>query len=180
MRAVHGRVRMNAGTGDGDMGGVVGGVISVQSDGHVKRRDRKDLEFGYRKSEFQKNGEVIAEATFILQEEDPEKVRARIKAILDYRVKTQPLAIPSAGSVFKNPPGDSAGRLLDDSGCKGLRVGAAEVSRIHANWIINENGASAQEIWRLVSLMRDRVLDRAGVRLEIELELVGKGFEDPI
>lgn len=178
--SVGGSVRMNAGTGDGDIGGVIGEVISVQVDGQVKRRGRKDLEFGYRKSEFQGNGEVVAEATFILQEEDPEKVRERIKVNLDYRAKTQPLAIPSAGSVFKNPPDDSAGRLLEYSGCKGLRIGAAAVSRTHANWIINEDGASAIEIWRLVSLMRGRVLDRAGVRLEIELELVGEGFEDPL
>ena len=178
--SVGGGVRMNAGTGDGDIGGVLGEVISVQAEGQVKRRDRKDLEFGYRPSEFQGNGEVIAEATIILQEEDPEKVKKRIKANLDYRAKTQPLAIPSSGSVFKNPQGDSAGRLLDDSGCKGLRIGAAAVSRIHANWIINEDGASAREIWRLVSLRRGRVFDRAGVRLEIELELVGEGFEDPL
>jgi UDP-N-acetylmuramate dehydrogenase len=175
-----GAIRMNAGTNEGAMADVIREVTVVKKDGsaHVHRRD--SIEFAYRESSFQRSGEIVVGASLSLCEDEPERIRQRIQEHLDYRTRTQPLAQPSAGSVFRNPPGDSAGRLLDRAGCKGDRVGGAEVSPMHANWIVNRGGATARDIWALIQQCRRKVSDTFGVELTLELELVGAGFESSV
>lgn len=174
-----GSVRMNAGTKDGAMADIVREVTVVGRDGSVRVLRREEIEFGYRHSGFKYSGEIVVGATLALHEERPELVRQRVQENLDYRARTQPLALPSAGSVFRNPPGDTAGRLLDRAGCKGDRIGGAEVSPMHANWIVNRGGATAADIWSLIRQCRRKVMDAFGVDLVLELELVGEGFENP-
>jgi UDP-N-acetylmuramate dehydrogenase len=93
--------------------------------------------------------------------------------ILSRRKEKQPLSFPSAGSVFKRPPGDFAGRLIEEAGCKGLRIGDAMVSKKHANFIVNVHYATAQDVLRLIDEVRDKVYQRFGVELELEIHLVG-------
>lgn len=97
-----------------------------------------------------------------------------VKDYLHYRRDTQPLALPSAGCVFKNPPGDSAGRLIEAAGFKGVRVGDAEVSLKHGNFIVNRGGARAADVIALIGKVRSAIRRRTGVRLDLELKIVGK------
>jgi UDP-N-acetylmuramate dehydrogenase len=172
-----GSVRMNAGTKDGAIDAVLREVTSIRRDGSLRVCRRDELNFSYRSSSFADNGEVVVGARIGLTRDSPRAAQERVRENLAYRTRTQPLAIPSAGSVFRNPPGDTAGRLLEQAGCKGKRVGGAEVSRLHANWIINTGGATASDIWRLIQQVSHKVEDAFGLRLALEIERVGSGFE---
>ena len=118
--------------------------------------------------------EVVVAATFRLRPDDPAAIRARLEEIRRWRREHQPLGIPSAGSVFRNPAGGpSAGALIDGCGLKGRRVGGAVVSERHANWILNDRGASAADVRRLAELVRATVEREAGVRLAFEIVFLG-------
>jgi UDP-N-acetylmuramate dehydrogenase len=116
--------------------------------------------------------EMIAGAAFLLRRDDPEQVRARVREHLDYRKRTQPVE-KSAGSVFKNPPGDYSGRLIEAAGLKGTCRGKAQISPRHANFIVNTGGATAADVVALIALARRTVRERFGVDLELEVELRG-------
>jgi UDP-N-acetylmuramate dehydrogenase len=121
---------------------------------------------------------VILGATFQLQRGDPELIRGQLEEIRRWRREHQPLGIPSAGSVFRNPPGDqSAGALIEAAGLKGRRIGGAEVSTMHANWILNRGGATAAEIRELHTLCAAEVQRIAGITLESEIVFLGEGAQ---
>jgi UDP-N-acetylmuramate dehydrogenase len=126
----------------------------------------------YRHSELVDN-EVVLDATFELSSDQEASVRARMEAYRKHRAETQPGALQNAGSTFKNPSGDSAGRLVDASGLKGHRVGGVSVSSLHANFFIAEDGATAQQVFDLVHEVRRLVSERTGVELEPEVRFVG-------
>lgn len=130
---------------------------------------RSDLQFGYRISPFQKMEGVILSAVFTLKEL-PEARKKQLE-IIDYRMKTQPLKDKSAGCVFRNPPGLSAGALIDRCGLKGTQVGGAKVSEMHANFIVNQKEASAEDVKKLIELVREKVFKQTGVLLETEIRL---------
>lgn len=134
-----------------------------------KEYDRSDLQFGYRISPFQKMEGVILSAVFALKEL-PEARKKQLE-IIDYRMKTQPLKDKSAGCVFRNPPGLSAGALIDRCGLKGTQVGGAKVSEMHANFIVNQKEASSEDVKKLIELVRERVFKQTGVLLETEIRL---------
>jgi UDP-N-acetylmuramate dehydrogenase len=117
--------------------------------------------------------EVVLAATFLLRPGDPGEIRARLEEIRRWRREHQPLGIPSAGSVFRNPPGDSAGRLIDALGLKGHRIGGAMVSGKHANFIVNDHTGTASDVRRLAEHVRAEVRARHGVELVFEVEFVG-------
>jgi UDP-N-acetylmuramate dehydrogenase len=117
--------------------------------------------------------EPILSATFRLSPAAPAQIRARLGEIRRWRREHQPLGLPSAGSVFRNPPGDSAGRLIDACGLKGTRLGGAAISEAHANFIVNEGGSSAADIRRLAELVRAAVAERFGVGLIYEVQFIG-------
>ncbi len=117
--------------------------------------------------------ETILSATFHLSPAAPAVIRARLDEIRRWRQEHQPLGLPSAGSVFRNPPGDSAGRLIDACGLKGTRLGGAAISDKHANFIVNDGGASASDIRRLAELARAAVMERFGVDLVYEVQFIG-------
>ncbi len=117
--------------------------------------------------------DVVVDATFRLAPADPEVIKARLDDIRHWRQAHQPLGLPSAGSVFRNPAGDSAGRLIDEAGLKGLRIGGAVVSEKHANFIVNDQKGSAADVRRLAERVRAEVLARDGVALAFEVEFVG-------
>ena len=135
------------------------------------------LGFGYRDSRFKVAGDpwsdIVIDATFRLTSADPDVIKERLDDIRHWRQAHQPLGLPSAGSVFRNPPGDSAGRLIDAAGLKGTRVGGAVVSEKHANFIVNDQKGTATDVRRLADLVRETVLARHGIALDFEVEFIG-------
>jgi UDP-N-acetylmuramate dehydrogenase len=132
--------------------------------------------FAYRDSVFKRSRDrwVITSATFATTSEPPATVRARLLEVQRHRRATQPIEQRSLGSTFKNPSGDSAGRLIEACGLKGRRIGGAEISPKHANFIVNLGGASADDVLALVAEMRDRVQERFGIELEPEIRVIGR------
>ena len=133
------------------------------------------FEFAYRTSVLKRKAEqaVVLAATLKLEHSTPEAVQAKIEAFTEYRHRTQPPGA-SMGSMFKNPPGDYAGRLIDAAGLKGTRVGQVEISSLHGNFFINQGQASATDIYALIELVRQTVAEKFGVQLELEIELIGE------
>ncbi len=113
------------------------------------------------------------DATFRLAPADPDTIKARLDDIRRWRQAHQPLGLPSAGSVFRNPDDDSAGRLIEAAGLKGLRIGGAVVSEKHANFIVNDQKGTAADVRRLAERVRDDVRERHGVELRFEVEFIG-------
>ncbi len=132
------------------------------------------MAFEYRSSALKRSHEpaVILAAQFRLEPSSPEQVKAKMELFAAQRKRTQPPGA-STGSVFKNPPGDFAGRLIDAAGLKGARVGGVEVSRIHANFFVNDRNATASDYFNLIQMVRQRVEQKFGIRLELEVELIG-------
>jgi len=153
-------------------------------DGTVRGLDAGEMEFGYDRSRLQRTGEVALRATFFVGEGEPHALRAVARRSLAFRKRTQPLALPSAGCAFKNPdparvrlpPGVpcSAGALVERAGLKGAGCGGARVSTVHANFVVNEGGATARDVAALVGRMRDAVAQRFGVVLEEEIVRLGE------
>jgi UDP-N-acetylmuramate dehydrogenase len=134
---------------------------------------KTELAFDYRTSRFKRaKGEIVLRADFEMRRDDPHACIARMNQSTEHRRRTQPTE-PSVGSMFKNPPGDYAGRLIDVAGLKGTRVGGIEVSRVHANFFINRGGATANDVIQLIEMVRARVRDKFGIELELEIEIVG-------
>jgi len=173
---IGGWVAMNAGIGTREVKDVVDRVeLQVPGEDEPRTLETGDLEFRYRELRGTAPGSVVVSAVFRVEASTPAAVRAEVQALLARRAATQPLDVPSCGSVFKNPPGDFAGRLIEAAGLKGERVGAAEISRTHANFIVNHGGASADDVLRLIDLARERVARETGVALETEVRIVGRG-----
>lgn len=177
--SVGGAVRMNAGAHGGDMSLILDrATIFDLGAGIVEERSGDHLGYAYRRSDL-KEHEVVLDARVVLSAAEESAVRRRMEAFRDHRARTQPGAVQNAGSVFKNPPGDSAGRLVEAAGLKGFRVGGARVSELHANFFIADDGASAQDVHDLVAVVRERVREGTGVSLEPEIRFVG-AFEERV
>jgi UDP-N-acetylmuramate dehydrogenase len=171
---VGGAVRMNAGAHEGAMSDVVEQVeVFLLHAGRSTVIAAADADFAYRSSGLPADG-VITGITATLVPADRGEIRRRMDAAREWRRSTQPLAEPNCGSVFKNPPGDHAARLIEASGAKGRRVGGAIVSAKHANFIVAETGANAADVAELIRQVRAIVLETAGVDLEPEVHLVGE------
>ena len=170
--SVGGAVFMNAGANGKEICDTLDSVSYLDIDGNAKEFLRKDLVFSYRKSPFQTMQGVILSAKFLLRKES--KAREAQKAIIAKRIQTQPLKEKSAGCVFRNPPMKSAGALIDSCGLKNLQVGQAEVSSIHANFVVNRGGALAKDVIELMDRIQQRVWEETGIRLEPEIRKVSK------
>ena len=167
-----GAIRMNAGTRLGEIGARVRWVDVVLPGGVSKRLTPEDIGFSYRWARMPA-GAIITRAQLQLSAAIYDEERAAMAEHIAYRQDTQPLDQPSCGSVFKNPPGDHAGRLIEEVGLKGERHGGARISAKHANFIVNEGGATAMDVYILIKRARDAVLERHGVILEPEVHAVG-------
>ncbi|HET7482499.1 MAG TPA: UDP-N-acetylmuramate dehydrogenase [Actinomycetota bacterium] len=177
--SVGGSVKMNAGAHGRCMADCLDQVSILNvATRQVESRSAAALDLDYRRSGLG-DDEVVLEASLSLSREDPGAVRERMEAYRRHRAETQPGAAQNAGSVFKNPPGDSAGRLVEAAGLKGFRVGGAAVSDLHANFFIAGEGASAQDVRDLVAEVRRRVNERFGIDLEPEIHFVGR-FDDGV
>ena len=169
---VGGAVAMNAGAWGKSTGDVVTAVEILTVDGEAMIKNRSELQFGYRKTVLPV-GAVVVRALFRGTQDRPEAIGERIRDYLERRKAGQPLDYPSAGSVFKNPPQDYAGRLIESVGLKGKRIGGAMISEKHANVIVNVGGARAQDILTLMETARRTVREQTGVDLEPEIKVVG-------
>ena len=171
---VGGALAMNAGCYGGETWDIVERAVTIDRAGQVRERGKSEYQIGYRHCHFP-NEEWFVAAYFRLPPGDGAASAARIKELLAKRMATQPLSLPNAGSVFRNPPGDHAARLIESCGLKGLARGGARVSEKHANFIVNPDGAaSAADIEGLILAVKQVVLEKTGVSLVPEVRIVGE------
>ena len=175
--SIGGAVRMNAGAHGSDLAATLteATVLSLES-GEVSSRSGDQLELSYRHSNLT-DREIVVSARLKLTPEPLESIRARMEAFRKHRVATQPGALQNAGSTFKNPEGDSAGRLVEAAGLKGWRVGGASVSDVHANFFMADDTATAQDVFDLIHDVRRKVNDAFGVELTPEVRFAGSFAE---
>lgn len=163
--ALHG----NAGSRGGDIGQWTRQATVMTRSGEIIVRQREEMVFAYRESNLDEL--VIVEAKFELEPDDPNELTKRMQKQWIVKKANQPLGHQSAGCIFKNPRGMSAGELIEQVGLKGTRIGGAEVSSRHANFIVTEPGATASDVLRLIDLVRQRVEERLGIEMELEIEI---------
>jgi len=166
---IGGGVRMNAGGKYGDLGSFIQTVTVMDSEGTIFQRTRDDLVFEYRHTNIA--APFILGATLALEEDDPERIMKRTKEIWMFKQNSQPLNTKNCGCVFKNPRGLSAGALIDQAGLKGMRVGGAEVSQKHANFIVAHPGCHADDVKRLISIIKEKVWEKNEITLETEVQI---------
>ena len=170
---VGGAVCMNAGTAQGEIGDIIDTVTLLSPSGELIERNRDEMAFSYRAANVPKDHAVL-EARIILRHGEREQIQARVKELMARRREFQPWGLPNAGSIFKNPFDESAGRLIEAAGLKGASVGGAQVSEKHANFIVNLGGATAADVLRLMDLVQQRVLEVHKIRLEPEIKIIGE------
>ncbi|MDH4189551.1 MAG: UDP-N-acetylmuramate dehydrogenase [Betaproteobacteria bacterium] len=177
---VGGALTMNAGCFGGECWDIVDRAMTIDRQGHLKSREKGEFRIGYRHCELKEGGrlghdEWFVGAYFRLVEGDTRAARAKIREFLARRAASQPLQLPNAGSVFRNPIGDHAARLIETCGLKGLERGGARVSEKHANFIVNpKGGARASDIEALIETVRESVRQQTGMELESEVRIVGE------
>lgn len=165
---------MNAGAYGGEMKDVLQSVTVLTDKGEVKTLAKEELELGYRTSVIAKKGYIVLEAVIELQKDEKEKIQAVMDDLKERRVTKQPLEYPSAGSTFKRPEGYFAGKLIQDAGLRGFRVGGAQVSEKHCGFVINKDQATAADVMNLMNQVSDKVYEAFGVRLEPEVKRLGE------
>ena len=170
--AVGGALIMNAGAWGSSFGDLVTDVTVMEDTGDVKELSQAEAQFEYRHSGLDVYFCIIG-ATLALEPGDVDTITARMLAFYKQKVATQPFAEENAGCMFKNPPGDSAGRLIDISGLKGYRIGGAEVSEIHGNFILNVDNATAADVLNLVTHIQQHVKEKTGISLQTEVKRLG-------
>jgi UDP-N-acetylmuramate dehydrogenase len=173
--SIGGWVAMNAGIPAREVKDAVREIEVMSPTGaSVRHMERDELHFAYRALRGLAVGSVILSALFEVEISTPERVRAETDRLLALRGSSQPLNLPSCGSVFKNPPGDYAGRLIESVGLKGRRIGGAQISPVHANFITNLGGATARDVLALIEEAQQEVFDATGIRLVPEVRIVGR------
>ena len=166
--SVGGAVFMNAGAYGGEIADVITEALTLE--GAIKKQD---LELSYRSSVFKKNGRVITGAVFELQQGDKAVIREKMEELKSKRLEKQPLEYPSAGSTFKRPEGNFAGKLIMEAGLSGFSVGDACVSEKHCGFVVNKGNATADDVYKLICLVRDKVKEHSGITLEPEVIMLG-------
>lgn len=168
-----GALIMNAGAEGTEIGNVVRNVTRITTSGELQILKKEDIEFRYRKTVFPPGDGIIVEAELELGKGDTNQIHETIDRHLSKRSLKQPLTLPNSGSIFKNPPGDVAGRLIESAGLKGFSIGDAGVSIKHANFIVNKGNASARDVLRLIDHIKTIVKEKTGKELETEIIVVG-------
>lgn len=177
--SVGGAMAMNAGAYGGEINDVIKSCKVLTHEGDVVVLSKEELELGYRKSVIQSKGFYALSSVFELQKGNKEQIDATIADLTHKRTSKQPLEYPSAGSVFKRPPGMFAGKLIQDSGLQGKGVGGAEVSTKHAGFIINKGNATATDYIKTIEMVQQVVKEKFGVDLETEVRIVGEDVAQP-
>lgn len=169
-----GAVMMNAGAYGGEMKQVLESAKVLTPEGEIKSLKEEELELGYRTSVIAKKNYIVLEAVIRLEAGDAESIRSYMEELKEKRVTKQPLEYPSAGSTFKRPEGYFAGKLIEDAGLRGFRVGDAQVSEKHCGFVINRGSAAAEDVISLMEQVADKVESASGVRLEPEVKRIGE------
>lgn len=171
---IGGAISMNAGAYGGEMKDVVAQVRAMDKDGNVILLTGEEMEFAYRNSRVKKDDLIVLDVTMKLTSGDYSVIDERIKELTFQRTSKQPLELPSAGSTFKRPEGYFAGKLIEDSGLRGLRHGDAQVSEKHCGFVVNRGSSTCKEVMELIEVIRKTVRDKFGVELEMEIKLAGE------
>ncbi|PLR97375.1 UDP-N-acetylmuramate dehydrogenase [Bacillus sp. T33-2] len=173
--SVGGAVYMNAGAHGSDISRILEKAHILFEDGTIEWLANEDMEFSYRTSILQKKRPgIVLEAVFQLNEGDRESIVAEIQKNKDYRKETQPWNYPCAGSIFRNPLPDYAGKLIENAGLKGHSIGGAKISEMHGNFIVNAGNATADDVLALIQHVKDTVFDKYGINIETEVEIIGR------
>lgn len=167
-----GAVMMNAGAYGGEMSNIVRETEFADIYGNVLYTSNH--EFGYRKSIFMDKSYIVLESKIRLEKGNKEEIEAKMKELMQKRNEKQPINMPSAGSTFKRPEGYFAGKLIEDAGLKGYKIGGAEVSTLHAGFIINSGNATSEDILNLIKYVQDKVKEKFDVTLEPEVRIIGE------
>ena len=171
---IGGAVYMNAGAYDGEMAKVVTKVRVMDEQGKTSELAARELDFAYRHTALQNSGRIVTSVTVSLVPGDDDAIAAKMADFSQRRISKQPLELPSAGSMFKRPPGYFAGTLIDQTGLKGYTVGGAQVSTKHAGFVVNIGGATASDVLQLISDVQSKVFAAHGVHLEPEVLVLGE------
>nr|WP_200800516.1 UDP-N-acetylmuramate dehydrogenase [Proteiniborus sp. DW1] len=169
-----GAIAMNAGAYGGEMKDVVTKVLCLDTDGIFIEYENKDMNFGYRQSRVQSENLIVVQVEMELKEGKYENIKAHMDELTEKRTSKQPLNLPSAGSVFRRPEGHFAGKLIEDAGLKGLRLGDAQVSEKHSGFIVNVGNATSDDVVNLIKVVQKTVSDKFGVELETEVKIMGE------
>ena len=169
---VGGAVFMNAGVKELEIRNVLLTATILERDGSVAARSPEELGLSYRSSALQDDGGTVMDARFSLRKGAPEEILIEMNRFLAERRAVQPINQPNCGSVFRNPPGDFAGRLIEAAGCKRMQVGGVAVSEQHANFLVNLGGGTSSDVLELLERIKERVERRSGMRLELEMRIV--------
>ena len=172
--SVGGSITMNAGAEGTEVSQVLRSIKVMTLDGEIKVLNKDEIKFAYRKATFPSKGGIIIEANFDLEKGKITDIHSSMDKYLSRRSSTQPLTMPNSGSIFKNPEGDKAGRLIESAGLKGCRIGGASVSIKHANFIVNKGNASAVDVINLIKHIQAVVEEKSGAKLEQEIIVIGQ------
>ncbi len=168
-----GALKTNAGTKEGSISQFVREITVYDEKGRERVIPSEELNFSYRKLSIPRKWAILS-ATLEFEKIFPELAKEKVKEIIERRMKTQPLNLPSAGCIFKNPKGESAGKIIDELGLKGMRVRGARISPVHANFIVNEGNAKASDVLALIDAVQKKVKEEMGISLELEIEIIGR------
>jgi UDP-N-acetylmuramate dehydrogenase len=171
---VGGAIYMNAGAHGSDVSRILKQAEILLDSGELVTMSNEDFQYSYRYSLLQSKSGIVTEAVFELEFGDRKEIAATLAAYKERRMKTQPLSSACAGSVFRNPPGNYSAKLIEEAGLKGLRIGGAEVSTLHANFIVNTGQATAEDVIALIERVRSKVHEQYGVLLHTEVLVVGE------
>lgn len=171
---VGGAVYMNAGAHHSDVSRILKSADVIWEDGSRSVLGNEEMSFAYRHSILHERRGIVVRAVFELATGDRKEIAAAMASFKDRRRRTQPLQMPCAGSVFRNPPGDHAARLIEAAGLKGMREGAAEISQVHANFIVNHGGAKAEDVLTLIRRVQSIIEQQNGIKLVPEVLLMGE------
>ena len=172
-----GAVVMNAGAYDGEMKELVTAVRVMDEQGKIEERPGSKLNFGYRSSALLGSGLVVVSAVLELVPGNREEIEAKMNDFTERRQLRQPLELPSAGSIFRRPPGRFVGPMIEELGLKGFSVNDAQVSEKHAGFIVNRGKAKARDVLELIAVIKQVVKDRYGIELELEIQVVGEELD---
>ncbi len=172
--SVGGAAAMNGGAYGGEIKDIIVEAKVMDKQGNIFTMTKEEMDLGYRRSAMQTNHYIVLEAKFKLEEGDKNVIKDRMRALNKQRNEKQPVQLPSAGSFFKRPEGHFAGKLIEDASLKGLTLGGAQVSDLHAGFIVNIGNATATDIINLMALVQTTVMDQSGVLLEPEVKIIGK------
>ncbi|WP_124098507.1 UDP-N-acetylmuramate dehydrogenase [Ruminococcus sp. Marseille-P6503] len=174
---VGGAVYMNAGAYDGEIKNVIQSARAVDADGNIREYSQEEMELSYRTSVFQRRNSIITKAVFKLHKAEKSEIEARMNELMKRRREKQPLEYPNAGSTFKRPEGQFAGKLIQDCGLKGVSIGGARVSEKHSGFVINTGNATSEDIKRLIEKVQQTVFEKTGYFLECEVRIIPYGKE---